>query len=56
MKLSDVLSVSLTKKNTINSLVMYKATPSVLRIHMIFNSRLGEWLNGFFEERKFYVN
>ena len=53
MKLSDVLSVSLTKKSQVNFLVMYKATPSVLRIHMIFNSRLGEWLNGFFGERNF---
>ena len=35
---------------------MYKAAPSMLRIHMIFNTRLAKWLKGFWGGRKFYVN
>ena len=55
MKISDILPISPTKKQLI-ALVMYKAAPSMLRIHIIFNSRLAKWLNGFFWGRNFYVN
>ena len=51
MKLSDILPVSLTKKQLI-ALVMYKAVPSMLRIHIIFNSPLAKWLNGFLGRKK----
>ena len=52
MKLSDILPVSLRKKKQLIALVIYKTAPSMLRIHIIFNSRLAKWLNGFFGRKK----